>query len=438
MFPISHIPGLFIKIINPDIKWIAEFSDPLLYNIESTERQSSMKNDVLLRSLENGLLGMFSKYVDDNLFNLSELIPFALADELVFTNENQLEFMISRFNEDEKNFIRNKATVSHHPTLSSEYYHIDNAQVEVEESVVNIAYFGNFYSRRGYNQFVSLVNNLNENFELAFKLHVYTNLNQLEESSIIELQQNNVSIHEYLPFTEFLNASTKFDILLISDVNTKEDKPVNPYLPSKLSDYLGSGRPILAITEDTSVMSKMVNESLYKVDMTEFDNMISNNTIHEHIEIIRLIRYLDEQDKIYKKRKLEVINNKLLLSDDNSLMEVSGDLGLINVDKQDWLVRPKQLPINLQKNYTITLYNHSDNIKEFEIMSYYSVPRVITVEIIDKNNNLVKTKCISDFRNKMNRFEIMPNSKIEITLIYRKEYDKVGFLDAGRLRIKGI
>lgn len=438
MFPISHIPGLFIKIINPDIKWIAEFSDPLLYNIESTERQSSMKNDVLLWSLENGLLGMFSKYVDDNLFNLSELIPFALADELVFTNENQLEFMISRFNDEEKKFIRNKATVSHHPTLSSEYYHIDNAQVEVEESIVNIAYFGNFYSRRGYNQFVSLVNNLNEKFKLTFKLHVYTNLNQLEESSIIELHQNNVSIHEYLPFTEFLNASTKFDILLISDANTKEDKPVNPYLPSKLSDYLGSGRPILAITEDTSVMSKMVNESLYKVDMTEFDNMISNNTIHEHIEIIRLIRYLDEKDKIYKKRKLEVINNKLLLSDDNSLMEVSGDLGLINVDKQDWLVRPKQLPINLQKNYTITLYNHSDNIKEFEIMSYYSVPRVITVEIIDKNNNLVKTKCISDFRNKMNRFEIMPNSKIEIALIYRKEYDKVGFLDAGRLRIKGI
>src|SRR5699024_8057868 len=278
----------------------------------------------------------------------------------------------------------------------------------------------------------------NEKFELTFKLHVYTNLDQLEESSIVELQQNNVSIHEYLPFTEFLNASTKFDILLISDANTKEDKPVNPYLPSKLSDYLGSGRPIMAITEDTSVMSKMVNESLYKVDMTEFDNMISNNTIHEHIEIIRLIRYLDEQDKIYKKRKLEVINNKLLLSDDNSLMEVSEDLGLINIDKEDWLIRPKQLPINSAKDYTITLYNHSNNIKEFEIMSYYSVPRVITVEITDESNDSVNTKCISEYRKKMNKLEIMPNSKIDIALIYKKEYDKIGFLDAGRLRIKGI
>src|SRR5699024_4844543 len=154
--------------------------------------------------------------------------------------------------------------------------------------------------------------------------------------------------------------------------------------------------------------------------------------------IISLIDYLNAQGMVSKNRTLEYINNKLLLSDDNSLMEISEDLTLYNIAKKDWLVRPKQLPVKPDKNYTITLYNDSNNIKEFEIMSYYSLPRVITVEIIDKNNNLAKTKCISDFRNKMNRFEIMPNSKIEITLIYRKEYDKVGFLDAGRLRIKGI
>src|SRR5699024_7494769 len=172
--------------------------------------------------------------------------------------------------------------------------------------------------------------------------------------------------------------------------------------------------------------------------MTDFDNMISNNTTHEHREIINLIGYLNAQDKNSKNRTLESINNKLLLSDDSSLMEVSKNLGLYNIAKKDWLIRPKHLPVKPDKNYTITLYNHSNNIKEFEIMSYYSLPRVITVEISDKNNNLVNTKCISDFRKQMNKFEIMPNSKIDITLIYRKEYNKIGFLDAGRLRIKGI
>src|SRR5699024_3956744 len=146
--------------------------------------------------------------------------------------------------------------------------------------------------------------------------------------------------------------------------------------------------------------SKMENESLYKVDMTDFDNMISNNTTHEHREIISLIDYLNAQGMVSKNRTLEYINNKLLLSDDNSLMEISEDLTLYNIAKKDWLVLPKHLPVKPDKNYTITLYNDSNNIKDFEIMSYYSLPRVITVEIIDKNNNLAKTKCISAFRNK--------------------------------------
>src|SRR5699024_4110198 len=109
-----------MKIVNPNIKWIAEFSDPLLYNIESEIRHASMQNDLLVQSLANGMLNQFSKYVDDNLFNLSELIPFALADELIFTNENQLEYMISRFDDNEKQIIRDKSTIQQQPTLTKE------------------------------------------------------------------------------------------------------------------------------------------------------------------------------------------------------------------------------------------------------------------------------------------------------------------------------
>ena len=43
-----------------------------------------------------------------------------------------------------------------------------------------------------------------------------------------------------LVFFEFLNLTTKFDCLIVNDANTKDYKEINPYLPSKLSDYLGS------------------------------------------------------------------------------------------------------------------------------------------------------------------------------------------------------
>src|SRR5699024_10470587 len=156
MFPISHIPGYFIKKLNPEVKWVAEFSDPLLFDIESEERHAEIQNEGLITSLKNDGLGIFTEYVNDNLFNLSEIIPFSLADELVFTNENQMEYMISRFTEEQKSYIRSKSKISHHPTLPKEYYHIDDVSFEMEDSIVNIAYFGNFYSRRSYKHFLNV------------------------------------------------------------------------------------------------------------------------------------------------------------------------------------------------------------------------------------------------------------------------------------------
>src|SRR5699024_10704588 len=94
MFPISHFPPLFMKILKPEVRWTAEFSDPLLVDIHSKVRFTDIGNNNLVRYLSKDILGSFSKYVDNNLFNLMEIIPFALADELVFTNENQMESMI--------------------------------------------------------------------------------------------------------------------------------------------------------------------------------------------------------------------------------------------------------------------------------------------------------------------------------------------------------
>src|SRR5699024_5332069 len=183
-----------------------------------------------------------------NLFNLSEIIPFSLADELVFTNENHMEFMISRFTEEQKSYIRSKSKFYHNPTLPKEYYHIVYVSFVMEDSIVYIYYFVNFYSRRSYKHFLNVVNELNKKYKLIFKLHIFTNKNQMDNESLEELESNNVIVYDYLPFTKFLNALTKFDVLLISDADTKGDKPYNPYLPSKLSDYLGSGSLILAMT----------------------------------------------------------------------------------------------------------------------------------------------------------------------------------------------
>lgn len=64
-----------------------------------------------------------------------------------------------------------------------------------------------------------------------------------------------VRAHPFVGFLDFLALSTRMDVLLINDAVTKGTFEVNPFLPSKWSDYLGSGRPIWGIVEPGSPLS---------------------------------------------------------------------------------------------------------------------------------------------------------------------------------------
>jgi len=438
MFPISHIPGYFIKLLNPEVKWVAEFSDPLLYNIESEKRHAEMHNDGLVSSLKNGNLGMFTEYVDDNLFNLAEIIPFALADELIFTNENQLKYMISRFNDVQKKFIIEKAKISHHPTLPKEYYYMEDSSVNMEDAIVNIAYFGNFYSRRSYKIFLNFVQKLNENYNLLFKLHIFTNKNQLDVESLEELESENIAIHDYLPFTKFLNALTKFDALLISDAETKQDKPINPYLPSKLSDYLGSGSLILAMTEQFSVMSNINDESLFSIDLDVLKTLMRDNEFAKNSTINEFVKELSRRKSVVGKRYLEHDELMILKENKQTIMEVSKDLELNNLGPKNWLIKPKSVPIMPKNKYIVNLFNESNEVKKIKIKGFYSMPKIINIEIRDEDNNLIEIKDISEIRKV--GFEIMlnPKDKIKLRVKYKRTYKKEGFIRAGRLNIIGI
>src|SRR5699024_410875 len=195
------------------------------------------------------------------------------------------------------------------------YYYMEDSSVNMEDAIVNIAYFGNFYSRRSYKIFLNFVQKLNENYNLLFKLHIFTNKNQLDVESLEELESENIAIHDYLPFTKFLNALTKFDALLISDAETKQDKPINPYLPSKLSDYLGSGSLILAMTEQFSVMSNINDESLFSIDLDVLKTLMRDNEFAKNSTINEFVKELSRRKSVVGKRYLE--HDELMILKEN-------------------------------------------------------------------------------------------------------------------------
>lgn len=260
MWPGSHFLAFEYKIKNPKVRWVAEFSDPLLLDIHAKKREAKIDNQLFIKNANKQIKRYFNhpNVQDSNLFFWCEYLPYVFADELVFTNENQLKYMLDYFPlKGLRKVIKKKAVISPQPTLSKEYYLNKKSNYEIDSNKVNFAYFGTFYQTRNLEDVFLGLENVNEHIRKKINLHIFTAepevlKKQLKGSNIEEL----INVNKYVNYLEFLNLSTIFDCLIVNDAQTKQCKDINPYLPSKLSDYLGSGNEVWGIYEPDSILSK--------------------------------------------------------------------------------------------------------------------------------------------------------------------------------------
>ncbi|QYA33530.1 glycosyltransferase [Macrococcus psychrotolerans] len=273
LWPASHLLAWKLKTNNT--KWIAEFSDPVLYDIKNKERHSKVPFTYVNR-IKRQAPAEYHPYIDNNLYNLVELLPFIFADEIVFTNNKQRTQMIKRFTEDIQQSIIKKSVIRPHPTLCAHYYEKQRALITVDKATFNIGYFGNFYETRGLKEIQELIDHpelieaLNlSNLPLAF--HIFTSSPASVRQMVSLYEMTQVNVHEALPYFEFLNATKQFDALIVMDAHTKGIKEENPYLPSKLSDYKGSGVPVIAYCEKGSPMDEMESIQGIKIRIKEDD-----------------------------------------------------------------------------------------------------------------------------------------------------------------------
>ncbi len=273
MWPASHFAAFAYKMDNPDTKWTAEFSDPLLYDIHSQERISRITNKDYLSQLDEALKGKnISSPNNTNLFFWCEFLPYIFADDLIFTNNNQLKYMTDKLEPWLQEIVQSKATVKNQPILPEQYYYQKDCTYILDQTKVNLAYFGAFYETRKLNDIVLAVKELSvDDGKDKLCIHVFTN-HQEELQKLVDQEKlsENFRINAYVGFLEFLNLTTKFDCLVLNDAITKPHKPINPYLPSKLSDYQGSTTPIWAIYEDGSIIHNS-RDIVYKSPIGEID-----------------------------------------------------------------------------------------------------------------------------------------------------------------------
>ncbi|MFV0407727.1 MAG: glycosyltransferase [Propioniciclava sp.] len=257
----SHAAAALFKLRHWNTPWTAEFSDPLRRNAIGAPREGGFDADhPLARRLIHAIRSRHFSHLElATLFDLIELASFVLADELIFTNDNQREYMLSLWPSRRlARMVSDKATIRPHPQPPAIAYEVQPSRYHVPEHLVNLAYFGSFYPNRSIDEVLLGMQVVAAAIRPRLRLHVFCNQPQELQEHVDALGiADLVSVNSYLPYLEFLNASTKFDVLIVNDVKRTDALPLNPYLPSKYADYVGSGQAIWSLVDDGSPLSRL-------------------------------------------------------------------------------------------------------------------------------------------------------------------------------------
>lgn len=257
-WPGSHFLAALFKLRHPAVAWSAEFSDPVSQDAAGRPRAGSIVHDQMFDVFRRGVAGRgFALPKNGSLFVWCEFLAYVLADELIFTNHLQLQYMLDKIPDAKlRREVTRKAVIRNHPTLPPRSYSVVRSDYALSPSVLNIGYFGNFYDNRGLHEVLTALLNSPADIRRQTRLHVFTTdpdsfARTVESLGLAE----SVLAQGYRPYLEFLNLTKRFDVLLVNDVERTGDLGINPFLPSKYSDYLGSGRPIWGLLDEGSALS---------------------------------------------------------------------------------------------------------------------------------------------------------------------------------------
>lgn len=264
-FIASHFLAALIKIDHPELEWEAEFSDPCSRDVTGSERFSPAADDELRGQMAAAVSAAgFTPPESDNANLWVEQVAYALADRIVFTNENQAEYMIGLIEDPALAArVRERATVSHHPEPPERFYRVSDVHLDVDPGRVNIGYFGNVYGTRSLVPLLDAVALLDETDRSRLALYIYTSsAEELQEDVARRGIGDVVHVHPFVSYFDHLALTTQLDVLLAVDALRPENAPANPFLVSKWSDYKGSGRAIWLMYEETSVLARLDHPAL--------------------------------------------------------------------------------------------------------------------------------------------------------------------------------
>ncbi|MDO5604760.1 MAG: hypothetical protein Q4G25_06315 [Paracoccus sp. (in: a-proteobacteria)] len=244
----SHFAAAALVVAGKAASWVAEFSDPCRRNLDGQEARTPGDDDWLERSGIAGLLHArgFAVPAGRSLMFWAEYLPFCLADRLIFTNEAQRDLMLSQ--DDPPDIIARaaaRAEVIPHPVpgpllLSA------MPMPEPLRGPLLLGYFGSANPRRGLGRLLEAMAAMPATLRSRIELHVHGAPDPALRPEVARLGlEGCVRLGAPLGYLAALARMRMMDWLFLNDTARGEGFAVNPYLPSKLSDYRSAARPLL-------------------------------------------------------------------------------------------------------------------------------------------------------------------------------------------------
>lgn len=231
----NHLAGLRLKRTT-GMPWAAYFSDPWSHNPYA--QFGSPRIAAYHRNLERRVLEG--------------------ADLVFFTCEEMLRFV----SQDYSATLSPKGAVLPH-SFVPEWYHLVPVRNARENAAIQMLHTGHFYGPRSPMPLLralerlsrggSLTNRLSVNFYGAFPDHARAEAERRGLGQVCH-------IHGSIPYLESLGRMMMSDVLLTIDAPLTSTAE-SVFLPSKLIDYLGAKKPVLALTPKRGASSRVVSEA---------------------------------------------------------------------------------------------------------------------------------------------------------------------------------
>ena len=259
----NHTAALKIKSKYPDVRWIANFTDPINHSPYKYDKRT-YQNYSVVEKVAFKVYCYF--YVVDDI----EARCLEQADALLFICEEQRDFMLEQY---QRYYHRvsiddlMKKSFIYPLNYIREWENIDIPEFsEVLKNKdkckkIRIGHFGRVYGHRLCAEFIEAIKLLYEQYKNQLVVEQYGEFQKSDRKLIQKYGlQETFEIQEKVSYQQYMSLLSQCDYVLIFDT-ILPDETIQPYLPSKVLEYSLLKKNTLSITTKTSPLYRIAKQS---------------------------------------------------------------------------------------------------------------------------------------------------------------------------------